>query len=72
MRAMLFLRWIRGIRAIRRRACVLHRRGISESWACDAEKHCVGWLAVWGRHLLRSIIIVLLRGTKLTVYEEQI
>ena len=30
------LRWIRGIRAIRRRACVSRRRGISGSWACDA------------------------------------
>ena len=30
------LRWIRGIRAIRRRACVSLRRGTSGSWACDA------------------------------------
>ena len=30
------LRWIRRIRAIRRRACIYLRRGISGSWACDA------------------------------------
>ena len=30
------LRWIREILAIRRRACVSLRRGISGSWACDA------------------------------------
>ena len=30
------LRWIRGILAIRCRACVSLRRGISGSWACDA------------------------------------
>ena len=30
------LRWISGIRAIRRRACVPLRRGISGSWARDA------------------------------------
>ena len=29
------LRWISGIRAIRRGACVPLRRGISGSWACD-------------------------------------
>ena len=29
------LRWIRGILAIRRRACVPLRRGISWDWACD-------------------------------------
>ena len=33
---MLFLRWIRGIRAIKRRAYVSLRRGISGRWACDA------------------------------------
>ena len=31
-----FLRWIRRILAIRRRACVSLRRGISGSWSCDA------------------------------------
>ena len=31
-----FLRWIRGIFAIRRRACVSLRRGISGSWVYDA------------------------------------
>ena len=30
-----FLRWIRGILAVRRRACISLRRGISGSWSCD-------------------------------------
>ena len=52
-------RWIRGILAIRRRACISLRRDISGGWAFDAEKHCVGWLAVWGgRDLLFPTFIV--------------
>ncbi|WP_288471151.1 hypothetical protein, partial [uncultured Porphyromonas sp.] len=35
-RRTLFLRWIRGILTIRRRACVSRRKGISGGWAYDA------------------------------------
>ena len=35
-----FLRWLRGILAIKRRACVSLRRGISGSWACDTLLVC--------------------------------
>ena len=35
------LRWIRGILAIRRRACVALRRDMSGSWACDALAHTI-------------------------------
>ena len=47
------LRWIRGIRAMRRKACVALRRDMSGSWACDALAH-----KIEGSTLGNSLILV--------------
>ena len=54
------LRWIRGIRAIRRKACVALRRDMSGSWACDALAHTCDALAhtIEGSTLGNILILV--------------